>query len=171
MYGQSSKKSRNSESSGNSSGSGVEFVSSSQIFRSPQPSRLGTSPPSTASKGRATSKRCPRCHQFHTGPYSASQVCYQCGQTDHVRKFCPMSNTTASVEQTLGQPRALAVSSDRVARKPSRLIKSAAESSSRVQSTQRPQQTQTHIFVMITAEVQANSDSITGIIFVFGEPA
>ena len=36
--GQSSKKSRSSESSGNSFGLGVESVSSPQTFRSPQPS-------------------------------------------------------------------------------------------------------------------------------------
>ena len=45
MFGQSSKKSKSSESSSNSSGSGTEFVSSPQTFRSPQPSRFGTSPP------------------------------------------------------------------------------------------------------------------------------
>ena len=49
--GQSSKKSRSFESSGNSSGSGAESVSSPQTFRSPQPSRLGTTPPSTTSGG------------------------------------------------------------------------------------------------------------------------
>ena len=82
-----------------------------------------------------------------------------------------MSNTTASVGQTLGHLRALALSSSRMAGRPSGLVKSTAESSSRVQITQRPQQTQTHIFVMTTDEVQANSDSITGIISIFGEPA
>ena len=58
MSGQSSKKSRSFESSGNSSGSGAESVSSPQTFRSPQPSRLGATPPSTAFGGQATSKRC-----------------------------------------------------------------------------------------------------------------
>ena len=51
MFGQSLKKNRSFESSSNSSGSGVESVSSSQTFRSPQPSRLGMSPPSIASRG------------------------------------------------------------------------------------------------------------------------
>ena len=49
--GQSSKKSKSSESSKNSSGSSAESVSSPQTFRSPQPSRLGATPPSTASGG------------------------------------------------------------------------------------------------------------------------
>ena len=49
--GQSSKKSKSSESSENSLRSGAESVSSPQTIRSPQPSRLGTTPPSTASGG------------------------------------------------------------------------------------------------------------------------
>ena len=52
-----------------------------------------------------------------------------------------MSNTTASVGQTLGQPRALAVSSGRVTGRPSGSVKFAAGSSSKIQSTQRPQRT------------------------------
>ena len=36
---------------------------------------------------------------------------------------------------------------------------------------QRPQRTQTCIFAMIVDEAQANLDSVTSIIFVFGEPA
>ena len=51
MSGQSSKKSKSSKSSRNSSGLGAESVNSPQTFRSLQPSRLGTSPPSTASRG------------------------------------------------------------------------------------------------------------------------
>ena len=111
MSGQSSKKSKSFESLGISSGSSAESVSSPQTFRSPQPSRLGTSPPSTASRGRTTLEKCPHCRQFHSRPCSAPQVCFQCGQTGHVRRFCPMSNTTASVGQTLGQPKALAMGS------------------------------------------------------------
>ena len=41
-----------------------------------------------------------------------------------------MSNTTASVGQTLGQPRALAASSGRSAGRPSSSVKSAAGNSS-----------------------------------------
>ena len=82
-----------------------------------------------------------------------------------------MSNTTASVGQTLSKPRVLAVSSDRAAGRPLGLVKSVVGSSSGTQSMQRPQQTQTHIFAMTTDEVQANPDSMTGTIFVFGELA
>ena len=74
--GQTSKKSKSSESSGNSFGSGAESVSSPQTFQSPQPSRFGATPPSTAFGGRATSERCPRCRQFHSRPCSAPQVCF-----------------------------------------------------------------------------------------------
>ena len=49
-----------------------------------------------------------------------------------------MSNTTVSVGQTLGQPRALVASSGRTAVRPSSSAKSAAGSSSRAQSIQRP---------------------------------
>ena len=81
-----------------------------------------------------------------------------------------MSNTIASMGQTLDQPRALALGSGRSARRLSSSIKSAAGSSSRIQSTQRPQRTQTRIFAMTADEAQANPNSITSIIFVFGEP-
>ena len=76
MSGKSSKKSGSSESSSNSSGSSAESVSSPQAFRSPQLSRLGTPPPSTASRGRATSKRFPRYRQLHYGSCSAPQMCF-----------------------------------------------------------------------------------------------
>ena len=82
-----------------------------------------------------------------------------------------MSNNTASVGQTLGQSRALAVSSGKTTRRPSSSIKFAVESSSGAQSTQRPQRTQTRIFTMTADEAQANPDSITSIISVFGESA
>ena len=45
-----------------------------------------------------------------------------------------MANATALVGQTLGQPRALAVSSNRAARRPSRSVKSVVGSSSGAQS-------------------------------------
>ena len=129
MSRQSSKKSKSFKSSGNSSRLGAKSVSLPQAIRSPQPYRFGTSSSSTASRGRATSERCPRCRQIHLGPCSAPQVCFQCGQTGHVKRFCPMSNTTASAGQTLGQPRALAVSSGRAAGRPSGSVKSTAGSS------------------------------------------
>ena len=71
----------------------------------------------------------------------------------------------------MGQPRALAVSSVRAAGRPSGSIKSAVESSSGTQDAQRPQRAQTRIFVVTANEAQANPDSVTGIIFVFEEPA
>ena len=49
-----------------------------------------------------------------------------------------MSNATALVGQTFGQPRALAVSSSRAAGRPSGSVKSTAGSSSGAQSAQRP---------------------------------
>ena len=56
----------------------------------------------------------------------------------HVRRFGLMSNTIASVGQTLGQPRALVASSGRTAVRPSSSAKFVAGSSSRAQSIQRP---------------------------------
>ena len=82
-----------------------------------------------------------------------------------------MSNTTPSIGQTLGQPGTLALSSGKATRRPSGLVKSAAGSSSGAQGAQRPQRTQTHIFTMTADEAQANPDSVTGIISIFGEPA
>ena len=63
-----------------------------------------------------------------------------------------MSNTTASVGQTLGQLGALAGSSSRAARRPSGSVKFTAGSSSRAQGAQRPQCTQTRIFAMTVDE-------------------
>ena len=57
-------------------------------------------------------------------------MCYQCRQIGHVKKSCLMSNTTASVGQTLDQPRALALGSGRAAGRPSGSVKSAGGSSS-----------------------------------------
>ena len=63
-----------------------------------------------------------------------------------------MSNATSSVGQTLGQPRALAVSSGRTAGRPSGSVKSTAGSSSRAQGAKRPQRTQTRVFAMTADE-------------------
>ena len=52
-----------------------------------------------------------------------------------------MSNATTSVGQTLGQPKALVVSSGRAVGRPSGYVKSAAGSSSGAQGAQRPQRT------------------------------
>ena len=81
-----------------------------------------------------------------------------------------MSNTITSVGQTLCQPRALVVSSGRTSERFSSLIKFVAGSSLGAQSTQRPQWTQTRIFAMTADEAQANPNSVTCIIYVFGEP-
>ena len=61
VSGQSSKKSRSSESFSNSSGSRTNSVSSPQTLRTLQPSRLGISPLSSAFRGRMMFERCPRC--------------------------------------------------------------------------------------------------------------
>ena len=82
-----------------------------------------------------------------------------------------MSNTTASVGQTLDQLGALDASFDRAAGRPLGSVKSAVGSNSRAQGAQRPQRTQTRIFAMTANEAQANTNSVTGIISIFGEPA
>ena len=87
--GQSSKKSKSSESLEHSFRSGTESVSSPQAFRAPQPSRLGTSPPSSTFRRGSMSERCPRCHQFHSRACSVPQgVCFHCGQLGHLKKNC-----------------------------------------------------------------------------------
>ena len=80
-----------------------------------------------------------------------------------------MANATASVGQTLGQPRALAVSSGRAAGRPTGSVKSVAGSSSGAQDVQRPQRTQTRLFAVTADEAQANPDSVTSIIFNIGK--
>ena len=67
VSGQSSKKSHNSESFGNSSGFETDSISSLKTFRSLQPSRLGISPPNSTFRGRMMFERCPYCKQFHLG--------------------------------------------------------------------------------------------------------
>ena len=57
MLQQSLKKSRSSD----SSGFGTRSVNSPQTIRLPQSSKLGTSPSSSAFRGRTMSKRCPHC--------------------------------------------------------------------------------------------------------------
>ena len=103
LLGQSSKKSKSSESSEHSSGSGTESISSPQAFRAPQPSRLGTSPPSSTFRGGSMSERCPRCHQFHLRACSVPQgVCFHCGQSGHLKKSCPKLTGISSRGQFLG---------------------------------------------------------------------
>ena len=64
---------------------------------------------------------------FHSRPCSPPQMYFQCGHTGHVKRFYPMSNTTALVEQTLGQSGALAVSSGRATGRLSGSVKSQQE--------------------------------------------
>ena len=52
ISGQSSKKSKNLDFFGNSSSSSFGSISSPKFFQTPQPSKLGTSPPSFAFRGR-----------------------------------------------------------------------------------------------------------------------
>ena len=105
---QSSKKSHIFKFSGNSSRFGTESISFHQTYKSQQPSRLGTSPSSSAFKSRMMSEKCPYCHQFHPRICGASQgVCFRCGQSRHIKKNCPMLKSASSVGQPFEQPRAL----------------------------------------------------------------
>ena len=67
MSGQSSKKSRSFKSFDNSFGSKTNSVSSLQTFKSPQPSKLGMSPPNFTFRGRMMSERCPSIINFIRG--------------------------------------------------------------------------------------------------------
>ena len=118
------------------------------------------------------SERCSRCHQFHSGACSVPQgVCFHCGQPRHLKKNCPKFVGISSEGQPSGQPRAEVQGYGRAAGRSSASVRSAAGSSSGNQGAQRPQRTQTQIFTMTADEAQANPDSITGIITIFGEPA
>ena len=113
---QSSKKSKSSKSSEHSSGSDVESVSSPQAFRAPQPSRLGTSPPSSIFRGGSMSERCPRCHQFHIGACSVPQgICFHCGQPGHLKKKSSKVTSTSFGGQSLRQLRTVVPSYGRAA--------------------------------------------------------
>ena len=61
IFGQSSKKSRSSDSSKNFFKLGTDSVNSPQSIQSPQPSKLGTSPQGSTFRGGTMTKRCPHC--------------------------------------------------------------------------------------------------------------
>ena len=149
---QSSKKSQSFESFGNSFRSNIDSVSFLLTFRSPQPSKLGKSPPSFVFKGRAMSKKCPCCCQFHSRACNAPQLCYQCGQTGHVKRFCPMLSSIRSVGHSFEQPRALVQGFGRLVMRPSGSSRLATSSSYGTQGVQRPQMTHTRIFAMTVDE-------------------
>ena len=73
MSGQSSKKSRSSNSFGNSFRFGTGSVSSPQTTRSPQLSRLGTSPSSFTFRRGSIPERCPYCQWYHSRPRGMPQ--------------------------------------------------------------------------------------------------
>ena len=101
VSGQSSKKSCSFESFGNLSRFGTNSVSSPQTFKSPQPSRLDTSPSSSTFRGRMMSEMCLCCKQIHLGVCNMPQrVCFRCGQTRHVKKYYPLLNNIGSVGQS-----------------------------------------------------------------------
>ena len=54
------------------------------------------------------SERCSHCKQFHLGSCNMPQeVCFRCGQTGHVKKYCLLLNSTGSVGQSVMQPSTL----------------------------------------------------------------
>ena len=97
---QSSKKSRSSDSFGNSFRSGTNSVSSLQSIPSSQPSKLRTSPQGFDFRGRTMTKRSPRCQQYHTGTCGMPQVCFQCGQIG-VKSFYLMMSWIGLMGQSL----------------------------------------------------------------------
>ena len=114
-------------------------------------------------------EKCLRCKQFHSGVCSMPQeVCFQYGQTGHVKKYCPLLSNTGSVGQSLEQPRTLVQSFGRSIVRPTGSSRLMASSSFKTQGVQRPQRIKTRIFAMITNEAQGNPNTTTGIMFVFG---
>ena len=98
-------------------------------------------------------------------------ICFLCGQPGHLKKNYPKLAGISSGGQSSGQPRTVVQGYGRAAGRFSASVRSAVGSSSGNQGAQRPQRTQTQIFTMKADEAQANPDSVTGIITVFGEPA
>ena len=116
------------------------------------------------------SERCPHCRQFHTGTCGTPQLCFQCGQAGHVKKFCPIVSGIGSGGQSFAQPKAPVQDFGGTIVRP--LVSSqSAVASSGTQGNQRPQRTQTRIFAMTSREAQANPDTVTGTMIVFGTPA
>ena len=133
---QSSKKNRSFESSRNSFRSRTNLVSFPQTVPSPQPSGLGTLPPSFAFRGRTTPDKCPCCRQFHSGACNAPQLCFQCGKIGHVKRFCLMLSSTGLVEQSLKQPRASVQGFGRSTMRSSSSLRPVTGSSSGIQGVQ-----------------------------------
>ena len=82
-----------------------------------------------------------------------------------------MLNSTGLVGQSSKQPRALVQGFGRSVRRLSGFLRLVVGISFGTQGVQRPQRTQTRIFAMTADEAQANLDTMTGTIFVFGIPA
>ena len=116
------------------------------------------------------SERCPRCRHFHTGTCRAPQVCFQCGQAGHVKRFCPMVSGTGLEGQSIAQPRTLVQGFGGTTVRPS-VFSQLEVGSSGTQGNQRPQKTQTRIFAMTSGEAQANMNTVTSTRIVFGIPA
>ena len=96
-------------------------------------------------------ERCPRCRQFHTGAFGAPQLCFQCGQAGHVKRFCPMVSGTGVGGQSFAQPKASVQDFGGTTVRP--LVSSRSEVGNfGTQGNQRPQRTQTRIFAMTSGE-------------------
>ena len=79
-----------------------------------------------------------------------------------------MLSSVGSIRQFSEQPITLVQGFGRSTMRPSKSSRSATDSSSETQGVQQPQKTQTRIFTMTVDEVQANPDTMIGIMFVFG---
>ena len=82
-------------------------------------------------------ERCLRYRQYHTGTCGTPQVCFQCGQTGHVKRFCLMVSGISSVGQSSTQPRAPVQSFCRMMVRPSVSFRSETGSFG-TQENQRP---------------------------------
>ena len=97
-------------------------------------------------------------------------MCFHCKQTGQVKRFCPLLSNSSSV----GHPsrhRTHVQSFGQTIMRPTITPKSEAENSSGSQDNQRSQtRAQTYIFAMIANEAQANLDTISSIMTIFGSP-
>ena len=83
------------------------------------------------------SEKCPCCRHYHTGTCGTPQVCFHCGQIDHVKRFYLIMSGIDLVEQSLAQPRALVQDFGRLTVLPVVSFRFEGGSSSRTHGVQR----------------------------------
>ena len=118
------------------------------------------------------SKRCPRCHQFHSRTCSVPQRgMFSLWIARASQEELSKANWHYNYGIVLEIANDFSIEFCQDSQKIFNFSWSIAGSSFGTLGVQRPQMTQTEIFAMTADEAQANLNTITDIITVFGEPA